>query len=90
MTSRTSSTKDCTASSINTLSDCNVEVQLFLFFFAEGGVSTFLYSVPGMAKNLRELTLQNPNPEEINREQLIKNPGAFPQVCSTLYATPYA
>ena len=69
LTSRTSSTKDSTASSINALSDCNVEVQLFLFFFAEGGVSSFLYSVSGMAKNLRELTLENPGSEKINKQQ---------------------
>ena len=44
---------------MNALSDCIAELQLFLFFFAEGGVS-FPYSVSGMAKNLRETTLQKP------------------------------
>ena len=53
------STKDSTASCMNALSDCTAELQLFLFFFAEGGVS-FPYSVSGMAKNLRETTLQKP------------------------------
>ena len=54
-----SSTKDSTASSMNALSAYIAELQLFLFFFAQGGVS-FLYSVSAMAKNLREPTLQKP------------------------------
>ena len=68
LTSRTSSTKDSTTSSMNALSDCSLELQLFLFFFAEGGVSSFLYSISRMAKNLREIILQNPSSEKMNRK----------------------
>ena len=41
LTSLTSSTKDSTASFMNALSGCSVELQLFLFLFDEGGVSSF-------------------------------------------------
>ena len=82
---RTSSTKDSTASSMNALSDWSVELQLFLFFFTEWGVSSFPYSVLGMAKNLREPTLQNPSSEKINRK-LVKNPSVTLRVSPAPYA----
>ena len=85
LTSRTSSTKDSTAFSVNALSDCSVELQLFLFFFTEGGVSSFPYSVLGMAKTLREPTLQNPSSEKINRK-LVKNPSVTLRVSPAPYA----
>ena len=85
LTSRTSSTKDSTASYMNALSDCSVELQLFLFFFTEGGVSSFPYSVLGMAKILREPTLQNPSSEKINRK-LVKNPSVTLRVSPAPYA----
>ena len=68
LTFRTSSTKHSTSSSMNALSNWSVKLQLFLFFFVEGSVSSFLYSVLGRAKSLRQPTLQNPSSEKINRK----------------------
>ena len=86
LTSRTSSTKDSTASYMNALSDCSVELQLFLFFFTEGGVSSFPYSVLGMAKKLARTNSPKPKLWK-NKQKISKRPQCIPSgESSTIYS----